>query len=172
MILPLSFCRVDPALEKAFYERLLACWPDTRARLRVPKFAPSLSETHVLLYGDGDFFATHRDTGPNNLRRVTFVYNLHRTPRRFRGGDLLLYDTHFWPGCGKLAPWMSQFAETYTRLVPEDNLLVFFPSEFYHEVTPVSGLAGDVAGARVAINGWLNTSREGGDLDCIAFTPY
>jgi len=164
MTLPLF--QVDRALAEAFHERLLAHWPHARTRLRVPEFEPSLSETHALLYFDGGLFATHRDTaGPNNTRRVTFVYNLHRKPRHFRGGDLLLYDTYF-------RPCEPQFATTYTRLIPEDNRLVWFPSEFYHEVTPVSHVGGAVSGARIAINGWLNTTREDGDPDRISLTPY
>ena len=172
MILPDCFGHVAPELKEAFYGQLLAHWPKARVRLRVSEFEPLLSETHALLYRDGDFFASHRDTGPNNTRRVTFLYNLHRTPRQFHGGDLLLYDTYFRPGDGKSGPEQPRFAETCTRLVPEDNRLVFFPSEFYHEVSPVSDVGEDLAGARFAINGWLHTSREGGDLDHIAFTPY
>jgi Rps23 Pro-64 3,4-dihydroxylase Tpa1-like proline 4-hydroxylase len=138
----------------------------------VPAFEPALSEAHGLLYADGDFFRTHRDTGPNNTRRVTFVYTLFRSPRRFGGGDLLLYDTFFWPGVSESPAWVPAYADTFTRLAPEDNRLVFFPSEFYHEVTPVTGVGDDASWGRVAINGWLDTTPELGALAHLSRTPY
>jgi hypothetical protein len=171
-LMPRGFDHVDVRVKRTFYERLQSCWAAARPRLRVPEFEPILSEATALLYGDGDFFRAHRDTGPNNTRRVTFVYTMHRTPRRFEGGDLLLYDTFFWPDQKHLPSWIPRFADTYTRLVPEDNRLVFFPSEFYHEVTPVSGVGDDLGWARVAINGWLDTTREQGESEYLARTPY
>lgn len=136
-ILADCFRHVEPTLEQAFYARFLAYWPEAQSRLRIAGFEPSLSETHALFYGDGDFFAPHHDTGPENTRRVTFVCNLHPTPRSFEGGDLILYDTYFRPGCASHDPEEPCFAATYTRIIPEDNRLVVFPSEFYHEVTRV-----------------------------------
>jgi Rps23 Pro-64 3,4-dihydroxylase Tpa1-like proline 4-hydroxylase len=171
-ILPDCFRHVAPELGQAFYARFLAQWPEARQRLRIAEFEPSLSETHALFYGDGDFFAPHNDTGSENTRRVTFVYNLHRTPRTFEGGDLLLYDTYFRPSRENHNTEEPCFAETYTRLIPEDNRLVVFPSEFYHEVTRVSYKGMDPAGERISITGWVHTTRENGDLDCIASTPY
>ncbi len=172
MVLPGGLSHIDPGIQKVFYGHLLAHWPAARIRLRIPPFEGSISEMHVLLYGDGDFFARHRDTGRDNTRRMTFIYNLHRMPRLFRGGDLLLYDTVFVPGRGNFAGEMIPLAEAYTRLLPEDNRLVFFPSEFFHEVTPVTNAGDDVSNARLAINGWVHTSRESGDLNFISLTPY
>ena len=126
-ILPDCFQYLAPELEQAFYARFLARWPEAQKRLRIAEFEPSLSETHALFYGNGDFFAPHNDTGPENTRRVTFVYNLHRTPRSFQGGDLLLYDTYFRPDRDCHDTEEPCFAETYTRMIPEDNRLVIFP---------------------------------------------
>ena len=172
LILPDCFRHVAPEVEHAFYARFLAHWTEARTRLRIAEFEPSLSETHALFYGDGDFFAPHQDTGPENTRRVTFVYNLHRTPRTFEGGDLLLYDTYFRPGCESDDSEQPYFAETHTRLIPEDNRLVVFPSEFYHEVTRVSYRGTDPGGKRVSITGWVHGTREVGDPGRIASTPY
>jgi predicted 2-oxoglutarate/Fe(II)-dependent dioxygenase YbiX len=167
-----AFSTVHEDVKRAFYERLLLEWAVAQPRLKVPAFEPALSEAHGLLYGDGDFFRTHRDTGPNNTRRVTFVYTLFRSPRRFGGGDLLLYDTFFWPGVSDPPAWVPAYADTFTRLAPEDNRLVFFPSEFYHEVTPVTGVGDDSSWGRVAINGWLDTTPELGALAHLSRTPY
>jgi Rps23 Pro-64 3,4-dihydroxylase Tpa1-like proline 4-hydroxylase len=171
-ILPDCFRYLAPELEQAFYARFLARWPEAQKRLRIAPFEPSLSETHALFYGNGDFFTPHNDTGSENTRRVTFVYNLHRTPRSFEGGDLLLYDTYFRPGFDRDDSEEPCFAKTYTRFIPEDNRLVVFPSEFYHEVTQVVYRGTDPAGERISITGWVHTTREGGDLDHIASTPY
>lgn len=171
-LMPRGFAHVGEQIKRTFYERLQASWTSARASMRVPEFEPILSEATALLYGDGDFFRVHRDTGPNNTRRVTFVYTMHGMPRRFAGGDLLLYDTFFWPDQKNLPSWIPRYAETWTRLAPEDNRLVFFPSEFYHEVTEVLGAGDDPMYARVAINGWLDTTPERGDADVIARTPY
>ena len=171
-MLPDCFRHVAPKLEHAFYSRFLTHWQDARTRLRIEEFEPSLSETHALFYGDGDFFAPHQDTGPENTRRVTFVYNLHLTPRTFDGGDLLLYDTHFRPGRESHETEEPYFAEAHTRIIPEDNRLVLFPSEFYHEVTPVSYRGTDPGGKRLSITGWVHGTREVGDPGRIASTPY
>jgi Rps23 Pro-64 3,4-dihydroxylase Tpa1-like proline 4-hydroxylase len=171
-ILADCFGHVEPALERHFYARFLAYWPEARSRLRIAEFEPSLSETHALFYGNGDFFAPHKDTGAENTRRVTFVCNLQSTPRSFEGGDLILYDTYFRPGRTTHDPEEPCFATTYTRILPEDNRLIIFPSEFYHEVTPVIYRGTDPAGERVSITGWVHTTREGGAPDRIASTPY
>lgn len=169
-IRPNGLEQLDFQIEQCFFESLLKVWDQAGDRLRVPKFTPLLSETHVLLYSDGDFFRPHRDTGSNNTRRVTFAYSLHQKPRRFRGGDLLLYDTYFVPGMGQGNQRFNP--ETYTRLGSEDNQLILFPSEFYHEVTPVSGLGDNIRDARFVINGWFHTTANLGDLDFISYTPY
>jgi Rps23 Pro-64 3,4-dihydroxylase Tpa1-like proline 4-hydroxylase len=171
-ILPDCFRYVDPAIEQHFYSRFLNYWPQAQLRLRIAAFEPSFSETHALFYGDGDFFAPHNDTGPENTRRVTFVCNLQSTPRTFEGGDLILYDTYFRPGRITDGPEEPCFATTYTRIFPEDNRIVLFPSEFYHEVTPVTYRGTDPVGERISITGWVHTTREEGAPDRIAATPY
>lgn len=171
-ILPDCFRYVDPAIEQHFYARFLNYWPQAQLRLRIAAFEPSFSETHALFYGDGDFFAPHNDTGPENTRRVTFVCNLQSTPRTFEGGDLILYDTYFRPGRITDGPEEPCFATTYTRIFPEDNRIVVFPSEFYHEVTPVTYRGTDPVGERISITGWVHTTREEGAPDRIAATPY
>ena len=104
-------------------------------------------ELNLTAHRDGDFFRVHMDGDPvDSDRRLSYVYYFHRQPRRFSGGDLLLYDTNrqkngFRPG-------------VFTRIEPLHNSIVFFPSDCYHEITPVSG-AQDFADARFTVNGWF-----------------
>jgi SM-20-related protein len=145
--------------------------PTVVARMRLAPFELRALEIHALVYRDGDFFRVHRDTGPDNTRRMTFVYYVHTSPKRFSGGDLLLYDTYFHPG--EHRPGSRQFdSNGRTRLSAIDNEIVFFPSEYYHEVAPVSDVGDDVRRARIAINGWFHTTKEEGNLRRLAETPY
>jgi Rps23 Pro-64 3,4-dihydroxylase Tpa1-like proline 4-hydroxylase len=126
---------------------LLAALP----RLGVPRFSLSGTELHALLYRQGDFFRTHQDNSPGGSRAVTFIYNLHRAPKAFTGGELLLYDTYddSLDGVGGRG-----HATTHTRIEPEDNRLILFPPNYFHEVTPVKTASDD--GARIAVNGWFH----------------
>ena len=54
-------------------------------------------------------------------RRIAYVYYLHRRPRTFTGGDLVLYP----PGADPV------------RIRPAHNAFVAFPPDTEHEVGPV-----------------------------------
>jgi hypothetical protein len=172
LILPGCFPHLGAALEEGFLAHLRAAFDRARRLLLVPAFEGRFDETHALAYTEGCFFGTHRDTGPKNTRRMTFVYQLQATPRPFEGGDLLLYDTYFRPGLADAPPGEPPHAATATRLVAEDNRLVLFPSEFYHEVTPVTGNGSALARARLAINGWIHGTLADGDLAALSATAY
>jgi Rps23 Pro-64 3,4-dihydroxylase Tpa1-like proline 4-hydroxylase len=141
---------LDPEVHRIFDQGLRAAFESALPRLMVPAYTVEFLEVHGLIYRSGDFFEAHNDTPPNGPRRVTFVYTLHRQPRAFSGGDLLLYDSKVAPPGGE-----GSFAATHTRLAPTDNRLLLFPSEFFHEVVPVGGVGSD-ADARIAINGWFH----------------
>jgi Rps23 Pro-64 3,4-dihydroxylase Tpa1-like proline 4-hydroxylase len=166
---PNCFHDLDPQLVRAFEDLLFTHFVNASRQLLIPAFEPTFIEIHGLIYRNGDFFQPHRDTGPNNTRRMTFVLNLHSDPKRFVGGDLLLYDTY----CRSSSDGLDGpfFAPTRTRLVPEDNRLILFPSEFYHEVTLVD-VDDDIRHARFAVNGWFHTTPAEGNVDLIARTPY
>ena len=117
-------------------------------------------ELDVTAHPAGGFYRAHRDTEEYNgsrNRKLTFVYYFHREPRRFSGGDLLLYDTDFEAGTASHA--------AFTRIEPLRNSLVFFPSGCYHEVTPVECATDDFGDGRFTVNGWFRTRNEGQDAD-------
>jgi hypothetical protein len=141
-----------------FLARVRERLPRASALLGEPAFHPERTELHLSLSLDGDFYAPHTDdtTGyafrlPRiDSRRISFVYYSFRSPARFTGGELRLYDR-----CD--AP--DRFdAELYTSLVPQDDMLVFFPSSRFHGVAPVSLQSDDPRDGRFTINGWLHAA--------------
>lgn len=112
-------------------------------------------ERALLRYGDGDFYALHRDNhGPMGQGRLlTFVYYFHLEPKGFTGGELWLHDSLI-DDNGE-----ADTADTYTSVEPVDNCIVFFPSDVPHQVRPVRAERDGPAGSRFAINGWIHERR-------------
>jgi Rps23 Pro-64 3,4-dihydroxylase Tpa1-like proline 4-hydroxylase len=110
----------------------------------------SRPELQVTCSGDRAFFKPHTDSGKsvNKGRRITFVYYYQLAPDCFTGGSLLLFDA-------------SQDEQRYstgsfTRIEPEDNSIVLFPSNAMHEVEPVRAISSALEHGRFTINGWLH----------------
>ena len=103
-------------------------------------------EVQVSAYLAGGFYRPHRDgvdrwsNGPE-VRRINCLYYLHRQPRPFTGGDLLLHD--------------GEVASTFTRIEPLDNSIVLFPSRCVHEVTLVECDPGDFGAGRFTVNSFV-----------------
>src|SRR5262249_43819742 len=101
---------------------------------------------------DGDFFRPHNDNTQADApsRAVTFVYFFHREPKRFAGGELLLYDWRLendYPAPVALRKTIS----------PEQNTIVFFSSECLHEVRRVTCPTRAFADSRFTLNGWIHS---------------
>ena len=116
-------------------------------------------ELQLTLHGNQHYFKTHTDVSNKNYsdkpesedtaiksRKISFVYYLHSIPKMFTGGDLL-FDTH-------LAE--NSYSKTHTRIMPQHNNLILFPSQYYHQVTPVSCAATDIMQGRFTLNGWFH----------------
>ena len=107
----------------------------------------------VTAYPTGGFFGPHTDSGysadsPNSTREISYAYYFHQEPRRFGGGDLLLYDT---------CPESEGFrCVAYSRIEPVRNTIVFFPSRCCHEVLPVTGRSDAFQDGRFTVNGWIH----------------
>lgn len=101
--------------------------------------------------GGGRFFSKHSDGGPlgDRVRTLCFCYYFHRQPRGFSGGDLLLYD-----GDG------THGTQSFTRIEPQHNSIVFFPAACIHQVAPFERDVADFGDARFAVHGWLNESAK------------
>ena len=76
-----------------------------------------------------------------------------REPKRFSGGDLLLYDTDLEADSGRRT--------AFSRIEPLQNSLVVFPSGYLHEVTSVECVTDDFGDGRFTVKGWLLSRDEG-----------
>ena len=104
-------------------------------------------EVQVSVYPAGGFFTPHSDDrkvmGIQEARPINCLYYLHRQPKPFSGGDLLLHD--------------GEVANTHTRIEPLDNSIVLFPSRCVHEVTLVEGDPADFGAGRFSVNSYVWT---------------
>jgi hypothetical protein len=106
-------------------------------------------ELQATIHNDGAFFSAHSDTGNGSSknRLVSFVYYMHAWPKAFSGGDLLIYDSD---------PAQRRYSTTkYTRVIPEDNSIIIFPSNTMHEVEGVRSASQNLADGRLTLNGWM-----------------
>ncbi|HEX5692030.1 MAG TPA: 2OG-Fe(II) oxygenase, partial [Roseiflexaceae bacterium] len=133
-----------------FDKRVRTMLPVVRQQLGMPWFPLAKIERQLTAHGRGGFFVPHVDTGDASVqsRRISCVYYFHKSPKRFSGGELKLYDT--W-----ITPTGSTGAGTYTALEPLDNSLVFFPSDAFHEVCPVYPETDAFADSRFTVTIWF-----------------
>jgi Rps23 Pro-64 3,4-dihydroxylase Tpa1-like proline 4-hydroxylase len=108
-------------------------------------------ETALVGYAAGDKYSRHKDCDGSPQRLLTLVWYIHDEPKAFTGGDLLLYDD--------AAPDGSDTAVWFTRIVPVRNMALLFPSNRWHEVTPVLSSPDDVMAGRLAINLWFAAAQ-------------
>ena len=128
--------------------------PDVLARLGMAGLDRYQLEVAMRVYLTGGFFQAHRDSAYEAFRsrKLSFVYFFHRRPRRFSGGDLLLYDTDVDAGaCDSAA---------FSRITPLRNGIVFFPSACWHQATPVQCGTDDFEDGRWVLNGHVRRLDE------------
>ena len=121
--------------------------PDVLARLGMAGLDRCEIETAMRVCLTGGFLAAHSDAkfGAYRSRKIGFTYFFHRRPRRFSGGDLLLYDTDVDAG--------AFVSGAFSRITPLHNSIVFFPSACFHQVTPVQCGTDDFEDGRWVLNG-------------------
>ena len=132
-----------------FSQKIRSCVPEVLARLRMEDIGRYGIQMNMRVYPTGGFYRAHSDGlfDPDHPRKLSFVYFFHREPRRFSGGDLLLYDTDTDTARCSLG--------VFSRIVPLRNSIVFFPSGSWHEVTPVQYETDNLEDGRWAVNGHL-----------------
>ena len=137
-----------------FGPKLRSVLPHVLARLRMETLHRYRIEMDVTVHPGGGFYTRHSDSSEerHRPRKLSFVYYFHRQPRRFAGGDLLLYDTDI------EANRASTVA--FSRIEPLHNSLVFFPSDASHEITPVECDTQDFEDGRFTVNGWVRSRDE------------
>lgn len=131
-------------------ERVWAITPELGRLLDVSPFPIGEIETQVTVSRAGDYFRRHDDNGSPETaaRRVSYVYYVHKEPRPFAGGELVVY--------GAEGPSGERGAYV---IEPDNDTLVVFPSNLVHEVRPVNAASTSPLDARVTVNGWV---REAG----------
>ena len=129
--------------------------PDVLVRLGMPGLDRYRIEMDMRVYLGGGFYRAHADnrsTG-HRPRVLSFVYFFHCEPRRFSGGDLLLYDTD--------VDTYTWTCAAFSRIVPLRNSIVFFPGDCWHQVCPVRCETDDFGDGRWAFNGHVRRRRDG-----------
>ena len=126
--------------------------PEILERLRMDGIGRYSIEMCMCVYLDGGFYKAHRDnqSESNRQRKLSFVYFLHREPRRFSGGDLLLHDMD--TDAGSYSPG------EFSRIVPLRNSIVIFPCGCWHQVTPVQCGTDDFGDGRWVVKGHVRAS--------------
>jgi len=126
------------------------CLPRILPKLGHDTFPVSRVEAQITASNDGDFFRWHNDNAHEEVasREITFVYFFHREPKKFRGGELRIYDSR----------WQDGYVptENYRNIVPRQNQLVAFPSCLAHEITLVDCPSRAFADSRFTVNGWFH----------------
>jgi SM-20-related protein len=119
--------------------------------LGIRPFRVARIEAQITASNHGDFFRKHMDNsdGVHRRRVVSYVYYFHRTPRRFAGGELLLYPT--WHEDGRVV-----FATKARTIAPSQNRIVFFASSALHEIRTIRCPSGELADSRFTVNGWVS----------------
>ena len=136
-----------------FVEEMLRVARGVFDRLQVDAMREIYIELSATAHRGGGFFRAHRDNaGMYPTRRVSYAYYFHREPKRFSGGELLLYDT-----CVTTSDYRTT---AFSRIDPVHNSIVFFPSGYYHEVLPVRCESDAHEDARFTVHGWIHRSHE------------
>jgi len=132
-------------------DRLKTSFPRILQKLEHDTFTIAWVEAQITASNHGDFFHWHSDNAQEQVtsREITFVYFFHREPKKFRGGELRIYDSR-WENNSYVPT-----ANCHT-IVPEQNQMVLFNSSLAHEITPVECASGAFADSRFTVNGWLH----------------
>lgn len=150
---------------RVFFGIKESSWPEVfinRLKLHLPHILATLgrngfrfdsTEIQLTASNDGDYFKRHADVDKNHeavaSRVITFVYYLSKVPRPYSGGNLLIYGdsgTSAHPGGGDVS-----------SIAPENNMLVVFPSDRWHEVDIVRCPSRAFPDSRFTVNGWLRS---------------
>ena len=137
-----------------FVEEMLRVARGVFDRLRVDDMREIYIELDATAHRGGGFFRAHRDNQGivYRTRRVSYAYYFHREPKRFSGGELLLYDT-----CVTSRDYRTA---AFSRIDPVHNSIVFFPSSYFHEVLPVRSESDAHEDARFTVHGWIHRSQD------------
>ncbi len=134
-----------------FLEKITSKLPDVWPYVQLSPFKPSRIEMQLTRHGNNEFFKIHQDSDSDDKRlrnrTLTYVYYFHKEPKCFEGGEILFFDTN---------TKENDLNNRYTKLTPKNNSIIFFPSNFFHQVTTVHMKKDEFKDGRFAIHGWLH----------------
>ena len=128
--------------EELMKEKLLGRFDEICEQLKIPTFEIDFFEVQLTSHNDGEYFKWHRDnsTLETASRTITFVYYFHAIPKKYSGGELIIYD-----------------GEKEHVVVPQNDMIVVFHSGRKHEVRQVNCPSGRFESGRFTLNGWIRS---------------
>ena len=146
------FAIKDTVWRGIFMSRLKLHLPHITAALNMTNFLIGESEIQLTASNDGEYFKPHADAGnkgePTASREITYVYYLHRMPKPYSGGELLFYS-------GQPGHPSFDSGSGVRPIAPQNNSLIAFASDRWHEVDMVRCPTGAFPDSRFTVNGWL-----------------
>ena len=145
-----SVFNLEAADKRLFRGKLQPLLDDLLVLFSIPAMPHKEIEIKMTAHSEGGFFGIHQDgfkDHDGSERYLSWIYYFHPQPKRYAGGDLILFDSN------RLRENHRFDDGKYTRYIPVDNQLVCFPSCFFHGVTPVELLQPDFECNRFAISG-------------------
>ncbi|AFY45069.1 2OG-Fe(II) oxygenase [Nostoc sp. PCC 7107] len=139
-----------PEFSELIVNKIQNIMPDVISKLGMSPFPIAQIESQLTSHNDGNFYKIHNDNGSPDTatRELTYVYYFNREPKRFSGGELLIYDS-------KVENNFYIKAESFKTVEPRNNSIVFFLSRYMHEVLQVKCPSKAFADSRFTINGWV-----------------
>jgi SM-20-related protein len=139
-----------PEYMQLISQRIQAILPDLFRKFGISPFVVSQIEAQLTTHNDGQFYKIHNDNGSQDTatRELTYVYYFYQEPKPFSGGELVIYDSQVQNN------YYVQ-ADSFKRVEPRNNSIVFFLSRYMHEVLPIRCPSGKFADSRFTINGWI-----------------
>ncbi len=116
-------------VKQLFRQHIRQLFPELCHSFGVRPFSPTTVDLHAAVTQQNGFGGVHRDD-QDGLYTISFAYYLFQTPKTFKGGDFILYDTD--------ADSDTIHSGHYTKITCQHNSIVLFPSACHHRITPVS----------------------------------
>ena len=137
---------LDSALREILACRIDSILPDLLTKLNIDAFPVEEHYLRVDATPDGGFNAMHRDALPG--ARLSYLYYFHTEPKQYTGGHLLLFDR---PGA------KDETRPLFTTIRNEDNKLVVFRPDDYHQATRVRAQSANLGllESRLSVCGFL-----------------
>lgn len=136
-----------------FESKITDLYKDVLPELDMEYFDISKIEMQMTSSNNGDFFKVHPDADYNRgrgdvrNRKLTFVYYYFNDPKPFTGGELKIYEF-------KDDKRTIHDDTKFETIVPENNMLIFFECDYWHEVEEVK-CEPKFENSRFTINSWL-----------------